>query len=381
MTTPPDRTRPPAFDLQPYKLLDDEVLIERIARVRAELGSRLVILGHHYMHDKVIAQADLRGDSYKLSVRAAENEDCRAIAFCGVHFMAETADILANRPQRLARRGGRRVTVTLPDPEAGCSLAELADIDQVEDCWRQLGEVIDVDDLMPITYVNSKASLKAFCGRHGGIVCTSANAAGALEWAFRQRSRALFFPDQHLGRNTARAMGIPLEQMPLWNPNEHQLGGNTPEAIRQGRVILWRGHCNVHQMFRPEDVDRLREKYPDIRVIVHPECPMEVVRRADASGSTGQILKAVEASPAGTRWAVGTELNMVNRLAREHPEQQIHFLSSMVAVCPTMFRIDLAHLCWALENLAAGTPVAVIRVDDETARWALEALQRMLEVK
>jgi len=344
------------------------------------LGPRLLILGHHYQQDAVIEFSDHRGDSYKLSATAADNRDCEAIVFRGVHFMAETADILANRPERLAERDGRRVPVVLPDLNARCSLADMADGDQIEDCWRQLGEVIDTDDLTPITYVNSTAALKAFCGRRGGIVCTSANADKALRWAFGRRSRALFFPDQHLGRNTARAMGIPLEQMPLWDPREHSLGGISHQAIRSSRVILWRGHCKIHQRFLPKHVDYFRKKYPGIKVIVHPECPMEVVDRADMSGSTGKILQVVDAAPPGTRWAVGTELSMVNRLRREHPEQEIHFLSPMVAVCPTMFRINLPNLCWSLENLAAGTPVNVIEVDDETAAGALGALKRMLEL-
>jgi quinolinate synthase len=295
--------------------------------------------------------------------------------------MAETADILANRPERVQQRGAARVTVVLPDMAAGCSLADMADIDQVESCWEQLAEVIDTDDVMPITYVNSTASLKAFCGRHGGIVCTSANAAAALKWAFQRRSRVLFFPDQHLGRNTARAMAVPLDEMPLWDPRKEELGGNSPEAIRRGRVLLWRGHCSVHQMFLPEHVAQFRAKYPGVKILVHPECRMEVVDQADVVGSTGRIIRAVaEASP-GTQWAIGTELHLVNRLKHEHPEQQIHFLSPVVCMCATMYRIDLAHLCWALENLAAGTPVGVIEVEPDTARWALEALRRMLEVK
>jgi quinolinate synthase len=376
-----NQTAPPTFELEPYKSLDNDVLARRINAVRAEMGPRLLILGHHYQQDEVVALSDLRGDSYQLSQLAAENTRCRAIAFCGVHFMAETADILANRPERLAHRHGQRVTVVLPDLAAGCSLADMAEIDQVEDCWQQLSEVIDTGDLMPITYVNSAAALKAFCGRHGGIVCTSANAAGALRWAFARRSRVLFFPDQHLGRNTARAMGIPLAEMPVWNPHEHELGGNSPEALRRGRVLLWQGHCSVHQMFLPQHVDRFRQRYPGIKILVHPECMMEVVDRADVIGSTGKIIRAVEESPPGTRWAIGTELHLVHRLKHEHPEQQIHFLSPVVCMCATMYRIDLAHLCWSLENLAAGTPVNVIEVDAETARWALVALERMLQVK
>ncbi len=371
----------PTFELAPYKSLENDVLARRIQQVRAEMGSRLLILGHHYQQDEVIELSDLRGDSYKLAELAAAHEECRAIAFCGVHFMAETADVFANRPERLAQRDGERVAVVLPDMGAGCSLADMADSDQVEDCWDQLGEAIDTGDVTPITYVNSTAALKAFCGRRGGIVCTSANARAVLDWAFQRRSRVLFFPDQHLGRNTARAMGIPLERMPLWDPHQDQLGGNTPEAIRGSRVILWRGHCSVHQMFLPQHVAQFRAKYPGIKILVHPECMMQVVDQADVVGSTGRIIRAVEEAPAGTKWAIGTELHLVNRLKHQHPEQEIHFLSPVVCMCATMYRIDLAHLCWALENLAAGTPVNVIEVEPETARWALEALQRMLEVK
>jgi len=381
MTSTTDQTLSPAFELEPYKSLDDEVLAERINAVRARMGPRLLILGHHYQRDEVIALSDLRGDSYRLSQLAAENKECRAIAFCGVHFMAETADILANRPERLAERAGQRVSVILPDMAAGCSLADMADIDQVEACWNQLAEVIDVEDLMPITYVNSAATLKAFCGRRGGIVCTSANAAAALEWAFARRSRVLFFPDQHLGRNTALAMGIPMDQMPLWDPHQDELGGNTQEALRTSRVILWRGHCSVHQVFLPEHVDAFRRRYPGIKIMVHPECTTEVVAKSDVVGSTGKIIRAVEEAPPETQWAIGTELHLVNRLKHEHPEQGIHFLAPVVCMCATMYRIDPAHLCWSLENLAAGTPVNVVQLDDETARYALEALQRMLEVQ
>jgi len=370
-----------AFKIEPYKSLENDELTARIGKVREELGPRLLILGHHYQRDEVVELSDLRGDSYQLSEQAASDTRCESIVFCGVHFMAETADILANRPEGLAERGGRRVAVVLPDMAAGCSLADMAEIDQVEDCWKQLGEVIDTEDLMPITYVNSAASLKAFCGRRGGIVCTSANAAGALEWAFARRGRVLFFPDQHLGRNTARAMGIPLDEMCVWNPRERELGGLGEEGLRRSRVILWRGHCSVHQMFLPQHVEQFRQRYPGIKILVHPECMMEVVDRADVVGSTGKIIRAVRESPPGTRWAVGTELHLVQRLKHEHPEQEIHFLSPVVCMCATMYRIDLAHLCWSLENLAAGTPVGVIEVEPETARWALEALRRMLEVK
>jgi quinolinate synthase len=373
----PDR---PTFEFASYPSLDEGELRERVQCVRAKLGPQLLILGHHYQQDGVIAFADLRGDSYQLAQSAASHTDCRAIAFCGVHFMAETADILANRPEQLAKRNGQRVRVILPDLAAGCSLADMADIEQVESCWEQLSQVIDVDDVMPITYVNSAADLKAFCGKHGGIVCTSANARAVLNWAFERRSRVLFFPDQHLGRNTSRAMGIPLEQMPLWDPRGEELGGNTREAIRNSRVILWQGHCSVHQIFLPQHIAQFREKYPGIKILVHPECMMDVVDQADVVGSTGRIIKAVEEAPPGTKWAIGTELHLVNRLKQQHPEQEIHFLSPVVCMCPTMYRIDLPHLCWALENLAAGTPVNVIQVEPETAKWALESLTRMLEV-
>ncbi|HEX3871413.1 MAG TPA: quinolinate synthase NadA [Pirellulales bacterium] len=380
MTTVESGTAP-AFPLASYKSLDNATLRDRIQAVRDAMGSRLLILGHHYQQDEVIELSDLRGDSYQLSQMAAASVDCRAIAFCGVHFMAETADILANRPERLAARHGERVTVVLPDLAAGCSMADMAMIEQVEACWADLGEVVDTAEVTPVTYINSAASLKAFCGKHGGIVCTSSNAAAVLKWAFARTKRVLFFPDQHLGRNTALAMGIPSSQMPVWNPHAEELGGNTPEQIRDSRVLLWQGHCSVHAMFRPEHVDQLRAKYPGIKVLVHPECTREVVEKADVYGSTGKIIREVESAPPGTTWAIGTELHLVNRLKHEHPEQQIHFLSPIVCMCATMYRIDLAHLCWSLENLAAGTPVNVIRVDDETSRWALTALERMLDVK
>ena len=380
MSTTVDRAASPAFELEPYKSLENEELTARVQAVRAEMGDRLLILGHHYQRDEVIALSDLRGDSYKLSQLAAENRQCRAIVFCGVHFMAETADVLANRPERLEERGGERIPVVLPDLAAGCSMADMAEIEQVEDCWAELGDVIDTGDVTPVTYVNSAATLKAFCGRHGGIVCTSANARAVLEWAFARRRRVLFFPDQHLGRHTSLAMGIPLEEMPVWDPLKDDLGGNSEEAIFTSRVILWRGHCSVHQMFLPEHVDQFRHQYPGIKILVHPECMMEVVAHGDVIGSTGTIIRAVEEAPPGTRWAIGTELHLVNRLKHEHPEQEIHFLSPVVCMCATMYRIDLAHLCWSLENLAAGSPVNVTRVDDETAHDALVALERMLEV-
>ena len=370
----------PADDFAAYRELENDELAARISAARQTLGRRLLILGHHYQQDEVIAHSDLRGDSLQLSQRAAESRDCEAIVFCGVHFMAETADILANRPQRLSQRGGLRVPVVLPDMAAGCSMADMAEIEQVESCWEELGEVIDTGDLTPVTYINSAASLKAFCGRHGGIVCTSSNAEAVLRWAFERTGRVLFFPDQHLGRNTARRMGVALDAMPVWNPYE-DLGGQPEAVLEQSRVILWQGHCSVHQMFRPEHIDRLRAQHPGIKILVHPECMMEVVDEADLVGSTGYILRQIEAAPPGTEWAVGTELHLVNRLKEEHPEQAIHFLSPVVCMCATMYRIDLAHLCWSLEHLVAGEPVNVIQVDEETARWSLVALERMLEVK
>jgi len=376
VATQPDLAAPfPA-----YRGLDDALLSERIEAVRRRMGSRLVILGHHYQQDGVIAHADLQGDSYQLSKNAAERADCEAIVFCGVHFMAETADILANRPEKVAARGGRRVTVVLPDMAAGCSMADMAAIDQVEDAWADMGTVIDTADVTPVTYINSAASLKAFCGRHGGIVCTSSNARAVLEWAFARHRRVLFFPDQHLGRNTARAMGIPLAEMCVWNPHDRTLGGNSPEQLTKSRVILWQGHCSVHAMFRTEHVDAMRANIPGVKILVHPECSMEVVDKADLAGSTSYILKQVEAAPPGTKWAIGTELHLVKRLEQNHPEQTIRFLSPVVCMCATMYRIDLAHLCWSLEHLERGKPVNVIRVDDETARWSVAALERMLAV-
>ncbi|MCH7752448.1 MAG: quinolinate synthase NadA [Planctomycetes bacterium] len=373
-------TAPPQFDLRQYKSLENDALAARIQAVRVSLGSKLLVLGHHYQQDEVIALVDLSGDSYQLSQTAADSTECRHIAFCGVHFMAETADILANRPEKLAERDGERVRVILPDLAAGCSMADMAAIEQIEDAWDQLGEVLDADDITPVTYINSAASLKAFVGRHGGIVCTSSNAKAALDWALARTSRVMFFPDQHLGRNTALGMGITEQQMPLWDPYADDLGGNDEEALQRSKVILWKGHCSVHMMFKPEHVAMLREKHPGIKILVHPECPREVFELADESGSTGKIIKTVEAAAPGTKWAIGTELHLVNRLQQEHPEQEIYFLSPVVCMCATMYRIDLAHLCWSLENLAAGTPVNTIEVDEETAKWSLVALERMLEV-
>ncbi|TWT88613.1 Quinolinate synthase A [Pseudobythopirellula maris] len=374
-------TAAPSPDVKAYKSLSNDELRDRIQAVRDSLGERLLILGHHYQQDEVIELADLTGDSYKLSQLAAGSDDCRVIAFCGVHFMAETADILANRPEKLAERGGERVRVILPDMAAGCSMADMAAIDQIEDAWDQLSEVIDTERLIPVTYINSAASLKAFVGRHGGIVCTSSNARAAMEWAYERGDRVMFFPDQHLGRNTALGMDISDEQMPVWDPYAPDLGGSTEEQLQSSKVILWKGHCSVHQMFKAEHVAMFRKQHPGIKILVHPECPREVFELADESGSTGAIIQAVESAPAGTKWAIGTELHLVNRLKQDHPEQEIHFLSPVVCMCATMYRIDLAHLCWTLENYAAGNPLNVIAVDEETAKWSLVALERMLEVR
>jgi quinolinate synthase len=345
-------------------------LEQRILSVKERMGESLLILGHHYQQDEVIRFADLRGDSYTLSRLAAQSRTCRAIVFCGVHFMAETADILARD----------EVDVYLPDLSAGCSMADMADVESVEAAWADLGEIIDTDDLMPVTYVNSSAELKAFCGRHGGIVCTSSNARAALEWSFATRSRVLFFPDQHLGRNTARIMGIHLDQMPVWDPRE-TLGGNSPAAIVSSRVLLWKGHCSVHQMFKPAQIEQFRRRFPDSKILVHPECMMQVVDAADLVGSTEFIIKTIAQALAGSIWGVGTELHLVNRLAQENPDKGIHFLSPMVCMCATMYRIDMPHLAWCLENLDRGTPVNRIKVPAETAHWARIALKRMLEIQ
>ena len=369
-----------AGPLESYRKLDDATLASRIDEDRQRLGSRVLILGHHYQQDAVIAHADLRGDSYQLSKSAAERTDCEAIVFCGVHFMAETADILVNRPEQMAGRNGSRVNVVLPDTAAGCSMADMAAIEQVEDAWADLGEIIDTDDITPVTYINSAASLKAFCGRQGGIVCTSSNARAVLEWAFARTKRVLFFPDQHLGRNTANSMGVPLEQMCVWNPHDPRLGGNDSTTLEKSRVILWQGHCSVHAMFRPEHVATMRENIPDVKVLVHPECALEVVEKSDLAGSTSYIINQIQTAAPGTSWAIGTELHLVRRLEQEHPEQTIRFLSPTVCMCATMYRIDLAHLCWSLEHLESGNPVNVIRVDQDTAHWSVVALERMLDV-
>ncbi|HMP02957.1 MAG TPA: quinolinate synthase NadA [Gemmatales bacterium] len=364
----PGQPAPPSFE--PYRRLSDDELTARCWAAKKQLGDRLLILGHHYQQDEVIAFADLRGDSYRLASLAAESKACRYIVFCGVHFMAETADILT----------GPEVQVVLPDLAAGCSMADMADIDQVEACWEDLGEVLDTMDIMPVTYINSAANLKAFCGARGGIVCTSSNARAVLDWSFAQRSKVLFFPDQHLGRNTAKKMGIPLDEMVLWDPLQPQ-GGTTPEQLRQARVLLWKGHCSVHQMFKVQHVEFFRQHHPAAQILVHPECAMEVVDLADLVGSTEYILRTVREAPAGSEWAIGTELHLVNRLKAEHPDKTVHFLSTMVCMCATMYRIDLPHLCWVLENLVQGVVVNRIVVPPDVAINARLALERMLTVR
>jgi quinolinate synthase len=355
-------------DFDSYLLVPDNSLDGRIAAAKARLGKDVVILGHHYQRDEVVKFADFRGDSLKLSYQAAE-ADARHIVFCGVHFMAESADIL-RRPHQV---------VVLPDLNAGCSMADMADIGQVETCWDELASVGE-RRIVPITYMNSTAAIKAFTGERGGAVCTSSNAAAVMRWAFERGEKVLFLPDEHLGRNTAHAMGIPLDRMIVWDPYR-DLGGNTVEAIGTARVILWRGYCSVHQRFQPHHIERVRREHPGINVIVHPECRFEVAQAADKVGSTEGIIKAITESPAGSEWAVGTEIHLVNRLSKELPGKKITSLDSSVCVCTTMFRITPHHLLWALENLVAGNVVNQVSVDDDTRRFARTALDRMLSLR
>ncbi len=357
------------IDFEPFNALSDRDAQTRIAAARAKLGKRAVILCHHYQRADVYAHADLTGDSLKLS-RLASQSDAEFIVFCGVHFMAEVADILS-RPEQIS---------ILPDLAAGCSMADMANRAKVERCWRELSTVLDPDETVtPVTYINSSADLKAFCGEHGGIVCTSSNAPKILDWSFARREKVLFFPDQHLGRWSGHKMGIPLEQMVLWNP-DLPLGGLTPEQIRTAKIILWHGYCSVHQMFRPQQIERFRAQYPEGKVISHPECSFEVCAASDVVGSTETIIRVVKESPPGTRWLVGTELNLVERLAKEvAPEGKIvQFMADMVCMCSTMQRIDPQHLAWTLENLAAGHVVNQIKVPEHEAKLAKIALERML---
>jgi quinolinate synthase len=390
-----------------YNQLSDAELRVRIQLAKDALGAKLVILGHHYQQDAVIEFADFTGDSFELSRKAAEQTDAQYVVFCGVHFMAESADILTDP----------RVRVILPDLGAGCSMADMANLDQTIECWSQLEEVCPDQLIVPITYMNSSAAIKSFVGEHGGAVCTSSNCRNVLEWALRggaaadaetrrrgdaekepspvpasprprvpasserqRRVKVLFFPDQHLGRNTAHAMGYPLDSMVVWDPRE-DLGGNDEQKLRDANFVLWKGHCSVHQLFRPEHVDQVRAKFPNMKVMVHPECRFEVVQKADLAGSTAYIVKQVEAAPPGSEWAIGTEVHLINRLARQHPEQKIVVLSDCQCLCTTMFRIDLPHLCWALENLVEGKVVNEIKVNEHTRKWAMVALDRMLAIK
>ncbi|MDP9267235.1 MAG: quinolinate synthase NadA [Acidobacteriota bacterium] len=376
---------PNTCSLENYLVEPDHSMEARIAAARRELGASTIILGHHYQRDEVIRFADYIGDSYRLS-KIASQTDARYVVFCGVHFMAESADVLGHSDQR----------VILPDLNAGCSMADMAEIGQVEDAWEQLARlgIVHQDDvhqdddqdggdggsgLTPITYMNSTAAIKAFCGERGGVVCTSANAAGAFRWGFGRSPRVFFLPDQHLGRNTAYAMGVPLDEMAVWDPFQ-LMGGNTAERLRKAKIILWKGHCSVHQRFLPQHVEQARAKYPGIRVVVHPECRWEVCQRADFIGSTDQLAKLIAAAPAGMRFAVGTEIHLVNRLGKQHPEKTVVTLDDSGCLCTTMFRISPQHLCWVLENLVEGNVVNQIKVDAKTKQWAKVALDRMLEI-
>ncbi|NUR08332.1 MAG: quinolinate synthase NadA [Nocardioidaceae bacterium] len=350
----------------------DPDLVARARAAKAALGDRVFVLGHHYQRDEVIEFADVTGDSFKLAREAAARPEAEYVVFCGVHFMAESADILTASSQQ----------VVLPDLAAGCSMADMARLAQVEDAWDALEDAGVASSVVPVTYMNSSADIKAFCGRHGGAVCTSSNAQVALEWAFEQRpdAKVLFLPDQHLGRNTAvLQLGLGLDDCVVWDPHRPD-GGLTADELRDARMILWKGHCSVHGRFSASCVDDVRERIPGVQVLVHPECRHDVVTKADLVGSTEFIIKTVESAPAESAWAIGTELNLVQRLAKAHPDQQIAFLDKTVCYCSTMNRIDLPHFVWAMENLVEGHVVNRIRVDPETEKWAKVALQRMLDL-
>ena len=347
----------------------DPDLVERAAAAKAALGDRVFILGHHYQRDEVIRWADAVGDSFKLARFAADDDRATDIVFCGVHFMAESADVLTGDHQR----------VILPDLNAGCSMADMADIDQVEEAWDDIAAVTAIERVVPITYMNSSAALKAFVGAHGGAVCTSSNARAVLEWALAKGDKVLFFPDQHLGRNTGYTMGFGPADMAVWNPHQTR-GGLEERDVKAATLLLWKGHCSVHQRFRPEHVQAARAEHPGVEVIVHPECAHEVVELADRVGSTERIQEWAAAAPAGATIAVGTEVHMVQRLARQHPDKTIFTLDPLVCPCATMFRIDAPHLAWVLEELVAGNVVNRITVDPHTAEWARVALQRMLDI-
>ncbi len=352
-----------------YTLASPEELVERIAAAKTTLGSRLLILGHHYQRDEVIRWADAVGDSFKLARFAADNDHATDIVFCGVHFMAESADVLTGPHQR----------VILPDLNAGCSMADMANIDQVEEAWDEIAGVTAIERVVPITYMNSSAALKAFVGRHGGAVCTSSNARAVLEWAFARGDKVLFFPDQHLGRNTGYAMGYTEADMAVWDPR-HDLGGLEERDIKAATFLLWKGHCSVHQRFKPAHVEAARAEHPGIEIVVHPECAHDVVALADKVGSTERIQAWVQEAPAGTVMAVGTEIHMVQRLAAQHPDKTIVSLDPLVCPCSTMFRIDGPHLAWVLESLVRGEVVNQIVVDADDAEWSRVALERMLEI-
>ncbi len=364
---------------QEYRDASEDELHARIIAAKETLGDRVVILGHFYQREEVVRHADYVGDSFQLAGFAKQHPDAEAIIFCGVHFMAETADLLSQPEQ----------AVILPNLAAGCSMADMADIDQVEECWEQLGEIygdmeaVDADGLVPVipvTYMNSSAAIKGFVGRHGGIVCTSSNARTVLEWAFARGRRVLFFPDQHLGRNTAKAMGVPLEHMPMWNPHK-PLGGSSASELDDARVILWHGFCSVHRRFTVDQIEKARAEHPGVRVIVHPECPMPVVDAADEAGSTDYIRKAIAAATEPTTFAVGTEINLVQRLAAEYPQHEIFCLDPVVCPCSTMYRIHPGYLAWVLEELVAGSVVNRITVPAEVADPARVALERMLAAR
>ena len=346
----------------------DPGLVERAKIARAALGSKAMVLGHHYQRDEVIAFADIRGDSFKLAQAAADNSDAEFILFCGVHFMAESADILTNKNQK----------VILPDLAAGCSMADMATAAQVEDCWQVLEKLGVAKRTIPITYMNSSAAIKAFTGKNNGAVCTSSNAMRAMKWAFENGDKILFLPDQHLGRNTAvLSLGLKLDDCVLWNPWKKN-GGLTDDQIRSAKVILWRGHCSVHGRFTVDNIKQARQHLPGVQILVHPECQHDVVANADLVGSTEMIIKSITQSPAGSKWAVGTELNLVQRLANENPDKQVIFLDKTICYCSTMNRIDLPHLVWAMESLVSGRMVNQIQVENEVAKYAKVALERML---
>jgi quinolinate synthase len=353
-----------------YLGLSDAEMDRRIAAARATLGRRLVILGHHYQRDEVIKFADYIGDSYKLAGQVSQHPDAEFIVFCGVHFMAESADVLSGAHQQ----------VILPDLAAGCSMADMAAPDQLEQCWADLEQMLGDSTIIPVTYINSAASIKAFCGEHGGVVCTSSNAAATLKWAWDRGEKILFLPDQHLGRNTAYKMGVPLDQMVVWDPNEIW-GGLEPDAVKQARIILWKGHCSVHARFTARHVDQVRAQHPGIRVIVHPEVPWDVVQAADDSGSTEYIIKTIKESPVGSTWAVGTEVHLVNRLAGQvQPDRTVMSLEPFGCLCSTMFRVSPNHLLWVLEGLVAGEVHNRIVVPEAEKHWTRVALDRMLSI-